>query len=87
MDQLVTKLKPSLSSQWYLYGLALGVPRDVLDRLKDHPEADCLTEVLDYWLRHHFGQPTWTEVIDAQRKVEFYNMAKEAFEDESDSCM
>ena len=75
LDQLLMKLKGKLSSQWYLYGLAIGVPKEVLDKLKDCPEEECLTEVLDYWLSNHFSQPTWSEVFNAQKKLEFYNMA------------
>ena len=60
-----------------MYGLAIGVPKDFLEKLKEHSKGDCLTEVLDYWLRHHPGKPTWSEVIEAQKKIEFqFNSAK-----------
>ena len=81
LDHLLINLQDQLNSQWYLYGLALGVPRDFLEQLKDHSKEDCLTEVLDYWLRHHPGQPTWSEVVEAQKKLEFFNLAiKEVLE-------
>ena len=26
-------------------------------------------EVLDYWLRHHPGKPTWLELMDAKMRL------------------
>lgn len=65
---------------WYLYGLALEIPRAILDQLKaqDYSEEDRLIETLDYWLRHHHSQPTWEEVIKAKKKVEFHELARKA---------
>lgn len=77
LHHLLIKLKDKHSSQWYLYGLAIGVPKEILNQLQDYSEEDCLTEVLDYWLQHHYSQPTWAEVMNAQKKVEFYYLAKE----------
>ena len=63
---------------WYLYGLALEIPRAILDQLKaqDYSEEDRLVETLDYWLRYHHSQPTWEEVIKAKKKVEFHELAQ-----------
>ena len=77
LDHLLIKLRGQFNCQWYLYGLAIGVPKDFLRQLKNHSKEDCLTEVLDYWLCHHPGQPTWSEVIEAQKKLEFYNLARQ----------
>ena len=52
--------------------MAIGVPKRILELLKEYPERECLVEVLDYWLRHHPGQPTWQEVIKAKRKSEMH---------------
>ena len=56
-------------SQWYQFGVAIGVPRRVLNQIENYSEESRLAEVLDYWLKHHPGQPSWTEIIDAQRKI------------------
>ena len=64
------------SSKWYLLGLALGVPKIILDQLVDYSEGDSLVEVLDYWLTHHPQQPTWQEITTAQNKLSFHEMAK-----------
>ena len=56
-------------SQWYQLGVAIGVPRKVLNQIENYSEESCLAEVLDYWLKHHPGQPSWKEITDAQRKI------------------
>ena len=56
-------------SQWYQFGVAIGVPRRVLNQIENYSEESRLAEVLDYWLKHHPGQPSWTEIMDAQRKI------------------
>ena len=63
---------------WYLFGLALKVPEAILDQLRvqDYTDKDCLIEVIDHWLRHHYSPSTWQEIFEAKRKVEFYNLAK-----------
>ena len=69
LNSLLHTLRDQAKTQWYLFGLAFGVPQNILKQLEDYPESQCLIEVLDYWLRHHSGQPTWKEVTEAQKKV------------------
>lgn len=59
----------AISSKWYHFGIALGVPKKILDQLTDYSKEDSLVEVLDYWLTHHPQQPTWKEISDAQNKI------------------
>lgn len=61
-----------ITSKWYQFGSALGVPKKILDQLTDYSEEDCLVELLDYWLKNHPQQPTWKEITDAQNKICFY---------------
>lgn len=59
----------NLSSQWFSFGLAIGVPQQFLEKLEGYPKNECLVEVLDYWLKNHYGQPSWREIFDAQEKI------------------
>ena len=70
LNSLLYKLQDQVNIQWYKLGLAIGVPKEILEQLKDYTKEDRLVELLDYWLKHHPGQPTWQEVADAIRKVE-----------------
>jgi hypothetical protein len=37
----------SIIQKWYIFGLAIGVPKEFLNKyLKDHSKEDCITEVL-----------------------------------------
>ena len=69
LNSLVYTLRGQVSSKWYPFGLAIGVPKQILDQLKHYPDEECLVEVLDYWLRHHPSQPTWKEVMEAKKRV------------------
>ena len=84
LDHLLIKLGDQFKLQWYLYGLAIGVSQEFLNQLKDYSnsEKDCLTEVLDYWLHHHPDKPSWQEVFEAQKKLEFFNLANESLKNE-----
>ena len=73
LNSLLHKLQGQVTSQWYQFGLAIGVPINILEQFNHHSEEDCLVEVLDYWLRHHPDQPTWQEVTEAQRTIKSFN--------------
>lgn len=70
LNSLLCKLQDQApNSQWYQFGLALGVPKQILDQLEHQSEGSHLSELLDYWLKNHQGQPTWQEVAAAQRRI------------------
>ena len=76
LNSLLNKLQDQVpNSQWYQFGLALSVPKQTLDQLEEHPEDSRLTELFDYWLKNHQGRPTWQEVAEAQRRMDFYQPA------------
>ena len=56
-------------SQWYQFGVAIGVPRRVLSQIDNNSEESRLAEILEYWLKHHPGQPSWREITEALRKL------------------
>jgi hypothetical protein len=63
------KLRGSVDAkQWYQFGIAIGVPRDVLEMLKGYDEEQCMIELADYWLRNHPAKPTWSEICNAAKK-------------------
>ena len=45
----------------YQFGMAIGVPTDVLEMLKGYDEEKCMIELADYWLRNHHDKPTYME--------------------------
>ena len=69
LNSLLHTLQRQISSKWYSFGLALGVPKEMLNQLKDYSDEECLVEVLDYWLKHHQTSPTWKEVMEAKMRV------------------
>ena len=68
VENILIKVGDQVKSQWYKFGLVIGAPRDFLDQLSGEDEQ-CLTQVLEYWLKQHAHQPTWQEVINAQQKI------------------
>ena len=70
LSSLIQKIKGQITNQWYQFGLELGVPKDILDQLNSYSNEDCTVEILDYWLRHHPGKPTWQEVAEARERAD-----------------
>ena len=70
MSTLLQQLKGQTTNQWYQFGLELGVPKDILDQLNNYSDEDRTVEILDYWMRHHPGKPTWQEVDEAKKQAD-----------------
>ena len=64
-----------MKGQWYKFGMAIGVPKEVLLELFGYSEEDCLIEILDYWLKNHSDQPTWKELADGLEDIQDYELA------------
>ena len=78
LDSLLMLLKEELAPKWYDFGLVVGVPQELMDSYSGYPPDQCLTEVLDYWLRQHPGEMKWTEVADALKAVQLNQLAEKA---------
>ena len=78
LDSLLIVLKEELSPKWYEFGLVVGVPQELMDSYSGYPSDQCLTEVLDYWLRHHNETIKWTEVANALKAVKLNQLAEKA---------
>ena len=75
LDDLLILLKEDLTPRWYEFGLMVGVPKELMGSYSGYPSDQCLTEILDYWLRHHSDQLTWTEVAQALRAIKLDQVA------------
>ena len=78
LDSLLIVLKEELTPKWYDFGLVVGVPQELMDSYSSYHSDQCLTEVLDYWLRHHAGTIKWMEVADALKAVKLNQLAEKA---------
>ena len=63
------RVKSSISSQYYDFGIALGIPPDVLNNIKEEPNR-ALSNVLQVWLKQNYntdkhGLPTWRKLVEA----------------------
>ena len=75
LDSLLIQLRPQVTPIWYQFGVALGIPEEVLNNCVGYPDEECIVEVLDHWLRNHKGKPTWRDVARALKDVELYQLA------------
>ena len=69
------QLKPVVTDQWYQFGEAIAVNKELLDKCTRYSSEESLVEILDNWLRNHKGQPTWIEVADALDIVGLQHLA------------
>ena len=75
LDSLLIQLKPAVTDQWYHFGEAIGVNKQLLDKCTQYSSEESIVEILDNWLRNHTGQPTWMEVADALDKIGLQHLA------------
>ena len=87
LDALLILLKEDLTPRWYEFELVVGVPKELMDSYSGYPSDQCLTEILDYWLRHHSDQLTWTEVSQALKVIELNQLAAKALQVSSNLCI
>ena len=71
------QIKPDVTPHWYKFGKVIGVDNKVLDKCLQYPAEESIIEVCDHWLRNHTGQPTWKEVTEALRQINFPMLASE----------
>ena len=67
-------------SQWYMFGLELGIVADDLDPIKSlcHGETmESLLEVLKIFLRRIKPKPTWQLLVDALNRVGYEAIAEQ----------
>ena len=78
LDNLLIQLQAQLSSKWYQFGLSIGIQKETLNTFAEKctPE-DCIVEMLDFWLRHHKGQPTWKEIAEALKAIDLLQLAED----------
>lgn len=61
-----------LSAQWKTIGTLLGVPENVLERIKADEDSvqDRLQKVLSEWLKQVDSRPTWAALAEAVEPVD-----------------
>ena len=62
-------VKSSISSQYFDFGIALGIPPDYLGDIREEPRR-ALSNVLQAWFKQNYntekhGLPTWRKLVEA----------------------
>ena len=78
LDSLLIQLRPHVTPKWYQFGVAIGIPQNVLQQYLNFPPDECMLEMLDYWIRNHpqDRKPTWRAVANALSDIEFYQLSE-----------
>ena len=78
LDNLLIQLRPQIATEWYQFGKAAGIEKEVLDSfLKSCSPEDCIVEMLDYWLRHSVNKPTWNDIAGILRLINHSQLASD----------
>ena len=77
MDNLLVQLRSEVAPKWYEFGEAVKIQKSLLNSYAKHCDHsdDCLTEVLDYWLRYSDAKPTWMDVSNALKAINLLQLA------------
>ena len=75
LDILLIQLRPQVAPKWFQFGSVIGINKEVLDKYSNHPDEECLVEVLDCWLRNHESKLTWKEVAKVLKEIDLHQLA------------
>ena len=78
LDTLLIQVRNQLTPKWYQFGVAAGIPTDILSKCSNYPPEECIVEVLDYWLRKS-GQSRkkWSDVASILKQIDLQQLANE----------
>ena len=74
LKKYLIQLRPKVTSKWRQFGMAAGVPNEVLENIATTNE-DCLAKMLEHWLKNSTEEPTWTDVARILRQIELGQLA------------
>ena len=75
LDSLLIQLRAHVTLKWHEFGIAIGVPEELLDQYSSYPTDERLIEVLNYLLRHH-QNPTWRDIAKLLHDTELHELAE-----------
>ena len=74
LDSLLIQLRVQVTPKWYQFGVAIGVPDDLLQQYSSYPADERLIEVLDYWLKNN-SYLSWRDVAKILHDIELHELA------------
>ena len=77
LDSLLSKLQPHVASKWWLLGVAVGMPKEMLDELSNCSKEEGLEQGIEYWLKTREGDLTWREVAEKMQEIRLEHLAEE----------
>ena len=75
LDSLLIQLRAHVKPKWHEFGIAIGVPEELLDQYSSYPADERLIEVLNYWLNDH-QNPTWRDIAKLLHDTELHELAE-----------
>ena len=74
LDTLLIQVRYQVTPLWHEFGVAAGVPIDMLNKCLNCTPEESIVEVLDYWLRQ--GEKTWRDVASVLNEIHLQDLAK-----------
>ena len=75
LDSLLIQLQLQVTPKWHQFGVAIGIPDEILEQYSNYPADERLMEVLDYWLKND-RNPTWKDVAKVLKDIELHELAE-----------
>ena len=75
LDSLLIQLRLQVTPKWHQFGVAIGIPDEILEQYSNYPADERLMEVLDYWLKND-RNPTWKDVAKVLKDIELHELAE-----------
>ena len=74
LDTLLIQVRCQVTPLWHEFGVAAGVPMDILNKCLNYTPEESIVEVLDYWLRQ--GGKTWRDVARVLNEIHLQQLAE-----------
>ena len=71
---MLIQVRCQVTSLWHEFGVAAGVPMDILNKYLNYTPEESIVEVLDYWLRQ--GGKTWKDVAHVLNEIHLQELAE-----------
>ena len=75
LDSLLIQLRAHVTPKWRQFGIAIGIPEDLLQQYSSCPIDERLMEIFDYWLKNS-QNPTWRDVAKILCDIELRELAE-----------
>ena len=75
LSSLLTHIRAKVAPKWHQFGMAIGMPEELLQQYSSYTSDERLIRIIDYWFKNHH-HPTRKDMAELLCDIELYELAK-----------